>query len=173
VVAAAPVEVAYDALVATGIDVLVAVPDSLLSPLLDCAAQRDRIQYIQVNDEATAVGVAAGVGLAGARALILMENSGLRRACETLYRFVLSHRLHVAFLISHRGSFGEENWWGIAHSETMTAHLDMLRTPTTHVESVAQLSTALDGAFAMLGTGQCSVCIVAERPFLRELREVG
>ncbi|KUL25887.1 hypothetical protein ADL15_39480 [Actinoplanes awajinensis subsp. mycoplanecinus] len=164
------VELAYEALVAADVEVVVAVPDSQLSPLLSRLAAGGPIAYVQVNDEATAVAMAAGANLAGTRTLVVMENSGLRRACETLSRLILSHRQHVALLVSHRGSFGEANWWGIAHSPTMTAHLDELRIRSTGVESIAQFKDALDAAFAMLGTGQCSVCIIAERPFLQELK---
>lgn len=164
------VDLAYEALVAVHVDLVVAVPDSLLSPLLNRLAASGAISYVQVNDEATAVAMAAGANLAGRRVLVIMENSGLRRACETLSRLLLAHRQHIALMVSHRGSFGEENWWGIAHSRTMKAHLEMLEIPSKSVDSVAQFRESLEAAFAMLGTGQCSVCVVAERPFLHELR---
>lgn len=167
------VGLACAALTGAGVELLVAVPDSLLAPLIDRAAGRPGLRYVQANDEATAVGIAAGATLAGVRALVVMENSGLRRACETLSRLLLAHRLNVAFLVSHRGAFGERNWWGVAHSDTMKAHLSMLRTPFTEIESVAELRPALDAAFATLETGQCGVGVVGGRGFLSELRPAG
>lgn len=164
------VELAYEALAAADVRLVVAVPDSLLSPLLDRIAIGTDIRYVQANDEATAVAMAAGATLAGSRVVVVMENSGLRRACETLSRLLLAHRQHIAMLISHRGSFGEENWWGVAHSRTMKSHLEMLAVPWIGVDSVARLKDAVEAAFAMLGTGQCSVCIVAERALLQELK---
>ncbi|MEU8799797.1 hypothetical protein [Spirillospora sp. NPDC048819] len=156
----------YQGMLSAGVELAVALPDSLLSPLCAMTAERGEIPYVQCCDEATAIGIAAGANLAGTCTLVLMENSGLRRACETLSRFVLSHRLHVAMLLSHRGAFGEANWWGLAHSETMAPHLEMLRIKTEHVTAAVDFEDALRRAYSTLRTGQSSVALVAERSAL-------
>ncbi len=161
---------AYEALVQAGVDLITAVPDSLLSPLHLYAASREEIAYVQVCDEATAVGMAAGARLGGARSLVMMENSGLRRACETLARLTLSHRLHTAMLLARRGAFGEGNWWGLPHEETMFPHLRMLSIATAEVNSLAEFPELVRRAYAMLETGQRSVCLIANPPFLADLR---
>ncbi|WP_197093727.1 hypothetical protein [Nonomuraea sp. SBT364] len=160
------VERLYRDLLTSDVRMVVALPDSLLGPLCRLVTERGEIRYVQTCDEATAVGITAGATLAGVRTLLIMENSGLRRACETLSRFLLSHRLHVVMLISHRGDFGEPNWWGIAHSETMDDHLRTLRIRSKRVSGADQFAGALDDAYAMLGTGQCSVALVADRALL-------
>jgi sulfopyruvate decarboxylase TPP-binding subunit len=163
-------ESAYQALVDSGVDLITAVPDSLLAPLHRCAAERDDIAYIQVCDEATAVGIAAGARLAGSRSLVLMENSGLRRACETMARFALSHRLHTVLLLARRGAFGEANWWGLPHEETMHPHLRMLSAATAEVDSVHAFPDLLRRAYDTLDTGQRTVALIANPPFVEELR---
>ncbi|MFB7128533.1 thiamine pyrophosphate-binding protein [Kitasatospora sp. NPDC056273] len=161
---------AYEALVEAGVEIVYAVPDSLLAPLCREASARREIRYVQVNDEATAVGLAAGARLAGARSLVVMENSGLRRACETLARLTMSHRLHTALLMSRRGAFGEPNWWGIPHEETMHRHTAMLSLVTADVHSCAELAESLRKAYATLDTGQRSVALVANAGMTAELR---
>ncbi|TDB93347.1 hypothetical protein E1091_12035 [Micromonospora fluostatini] len=161
---------AYQALVDSGTELVTAVPDSLLAPLHRYAAAHDDVEYLQVCDEATAVGIAAGARLAGRRSLVLMENSGLRRACETLARFALGHRLHTVLLLARRGAFGEANWWGLPHEETMHPHLRMLSAPTAEVDSVRDLPDLLRRAYATLDTGQRTVALVANPPFVAELR---
>src|SRR5438046_1993885 len=104
------VEKAHDALVETGVEVVVALPDSFLAPLCHRLRCSNRIEYIQCVHESDCVGVAAGLTATGTRTLTLMENSGVRNACETLARLNLSHRLFVNLLLSHRGAFGERNW---------------------------------------------------------------
>jgi len=163
-------ERAYRALVDSEVDLITAVPDSLLAPLHRCAAERDDIAYLQVCDEATAVGIAAGARLAGSRSLVLMENSGLRRACETLARFSLSHRLHTVLLLARRGAFGEANWWGLPHEETMHPHLRMLSAATAEVDSLQALPELLRRAYDTLDTGQRTVALVANPSFVEELR---
>ncbi|MDQ1741668.1 MAG: sulfopyruvate decarboxylase subunit alpha [Pseudonocardiales bacterium] len=159
----------YEQLMAAQVSFIVGVPDSMLAPLHALAASRDEICYLQVADEATAVGLAAGVRLAGGRSLVLMESSGLRRACETLARLTLGHRLHLLMLLSRRGAFGERNWWAIPHEDTMQAHLRMLPTLSHELDSVAEFGPLLRRGYDSLDTGQRSVALVANQPFLAEL----
>lgn len=160
----------YEQLLAADVSFIAGVPDSLLAPLHGYAAASPQIPYVQVSDEATAVGLAAGVRIAGGRSLVLMENSGLRRACETLARLTISHRLHLLVLLARRGAFGERNWWGIPHEETMHAHLGMLPMLSCEVNSVAEFGPVLRRGYASLDTGQRSVALVANPSFSIELR---
>lgn len=165
------VDSVYGQLVDAGVNLICGVADSLLAPLHRHAAARPEIDYLPVCDEATAVAVAAGSRLAGARSLVLMENSGLRRACETLCRLTLGHRLHMLLLIARRGAFGEPNWWGIAHEETMFPHLRMLPMAVRELDSTAEFGTALQQGLATLETGQRSVTLIANPGFLAGLAE--
>jgi sulfopyruvate decarboxylase TPP-binding subunit len=161
---------AYEAVKGAGTELVTAVPDSLLTPLCRLAADHPAPRYVQTTDEATAIGIAAGAHLAGLRSMVIMENSGLRRGCETLARLTMSHRLHCVMLISRRGAFGEANWWGLPHEETMHAHLAMLPVSWTEVNTSRELGPALDRAYATLATGQRSVVLVANPSFTDELR---
>ncbi|MFD7666069.1 hypothetical protein [Streptomyces sp. NPDC059788] len=161
---------AYESLIRAGVEFISGVPDSLLAPLHTLAAQRSEIDYQPVCDEATAVGMAAGARLAGARSLVLMENSGLRRACETCVRLTMSHRLHSVWLLSRRGVLGESNWWGLPHEETMHTHLAMLPVVSHELHSLEHFGTVLHQAYATADTGQRSVALIANPSFLQELR---
>ncbi len=148
---------------------VLAVPDSRLAPLCDRVRSGSEIEYVQCVDEATCVGVAAGLGLSGTRALVIMENSGLRSAAETLARLHLSHRIFTCVLLSHRGAFGERNWWGQAHSETMVPLLELLDFKWQRVYNPALLSDHLRKAYQVLDAGQCGAALVAEPEFLDQL----
>ncbi|MCW7983931.1 MULTISPECIES: thiamine pyrophosphate-binding protein [Streptomyces] len=161
---------AYESLLQAGVDFISGVPDSLLAPLHTLAAQRSEIDYQPACDEATAVGLAAGARLAGARSLVLMENSGLRRACETLARLTISHRLHSVWILARRGAFGERNWWGLPHEETMHTHLRMLPVLSQEIHSLEHFGTLLRQAYATADTGQRSVALIANQSFLQQLR---
>lgn len=157
-------------MIRVGVSNVLALPDSLLSPLCTQVARTPELNYIQVTHEATAVAVAAGLGLCGARTLIMMENSGLRTACETLARFNISHHLFTCLLISDRGAFGERNWWGLAHHDTMQPLLQVLRIRYRQIGCLSDFGSALHWAFETLSAGQCSVALVAERTFTDSLR---
>lgn len=104
------------ALFPADVDFVIALPDSILTPLIRRVIAHPRLQYIQVVHEAQAVGLAAGLSLAGRRPLVVMENSGLRSAAESIGRLVVLHQIHLLFLVSGRGGFGDPNWWAQYHS---------------------------------------------------------
>jgi thiamine pyrophosphate-dependent acetolactate synthase large subunit-like protein len=161
---------AHSHLLSSGIEFVTSVPDSALAPLSARIAAEDSPKYIQAAHEAGAIGIAAGMTLAGTKALVMMENSGLRTGCETLARLQTAHGVFICCLISHRGAFGERNWWGQAHHETMTTLLPLLRFRWRSVYCVADLPAALDEAYRTLAAGQCGSAIIAEPSFTRELR---
>lgn len=158
-------------LAGAGIEVVAAVPDSLLSPLCAAASARFGSRYIQATDEATAIAITAGSNLVGTRALAIMENSGLRRGCETLARFTIGHGLHTVLLLSDRGAFGEPNWWGVGHGLTTRAHCELYRIHSATVDQLCDFPDRLVAAFAALNTGQCTVALIASRVFCQELAE--
>lgn len=159
----------YQDLLFVGVQTVTAVPDSLLAPLCNRLRRDGEIEYIQATHEATAVAIAAGLTLTGVRTLVVMENSGLRTACETLARFNLSHHLFICCLLSHRGAFGERNWWGVNHHETMKPLLDVLRMRYQHVTSEGEFRTSLLRAYDMLAAGQGSIALIADPGLTRSL----
>jgi sulfopyruvate decarboxylase TPP-binding subunit len=96
-------------------DFFAVLPDSksaaLIVALRDFAGQR----VIQVGDEATAVGIAAGLTLVSRSCLLIMESSGLRRGFESLGRLSASHGIHPLILATDRGAIGDSDWWAAAH----------------------------------------------------------
>ena len=165
------IELVYTSLVDEGIQVVVALPDSGLAPLCRKLQSEDRIDYIQVTHESDCVGISTGLTLTGVKSLVIMENSGLRNACETIARFHLSHQLFTCYLISHRGAFGDQNWWGQAHHETMEPILEMLHFRWESVNSLSEFPQSLRKAYSTLSAGQSSVALIAEPDFIEELRQ--
>lgn len=163
------IELAYNCLIEAEVQTIVALPDSYLGPLCRRVKISERIDYIQAVHESVCVGIATGLSLSGVRTLVIMENSGLRNACETIARLQLSHHLFACYLISHRGAFGERNWWGLAHHETMEPLLKMLRFRWEYVKSVAEFSERLKQCYSTAAANQCGVALIAEPSFLKEL----
>jgi|SRR5579864_3768109 len=164
-------ESAYNALVANRITAFIGMPDSLLAPLFTYISGKPDIEYIPTTHEAVAIGIAAGMTLAGRKCLVAMENSGVRAAFETLTRLSISHHLFVCMLLSDRGGFGERNWWGVPHSFTSKAVLELLRIVNHPVENAADFNGALVSAYATLAAGQCSVALVATHIFTERLAQ--
>jgi sulfopyruvate decarboxylase subunit alpha len=81
---------------------------------------------IPVANEGDGVSICAGMWLGGKRCAILMENSGLRVACEALARL---QGLPVLMLMSYRGDWGDPPWWAASMGATTEPLLNALRIP--------------------------------------------
>lgn len=156
-------------LLPTGIDVVVAVPDSLLAPVVARVVDAAAIRYIQVLHESQAVAVAAGIGLAGGQALVCMENSGLRAAAESIARLTLLHQIPVLALAADRGEFGDPNWWAQDHSVHMSGLATLFGLRSITAQTTAELTGALHAGIAVTSTRMRSALIIASAGLLQEL----
>jgi sulfopyruvate decarboxylase subunit alpha len=105
-------------------------------------------------------GIIAGAYLGGKRGLMMMENSGLRQACEPIARFMYTHHMPLVMAMAFRGDFGEPNWWGHAHGETMEPILNALRIRTHFVSTLDDIKPSIKKAFVHADAGQSAVALV-------------
>jgi sulfopyruvate decarboxylase subunit alpha len=63
------------------------------------------------------------------KAVMLMENTGVRMACDQLARLGMSVGLPCFMIIPYRGDFGDGQTYAVAHGLTMLPVLDALRIP--------------------------------------------
>jgi sulfopyruvate decarboxylase subunit alpha len=104
-------EVLHAALSGAGIDLVAALPETWLVPLLHSLATDPGIRLVEVAREDEAVGIAMGAHLAGGRAAALMQNHGLFSALNAVVSGALLYRIPLLLLISDRGHFGERDPW--------------------------------------------------------------
>jgi sulfopyruvate decarboxylase subunit alpha len=108
---------------------VVGLPDSMLAGVYAAAQEQADIKYVAVTNEAEGACVAAGAWITGGRSVLVMENSGLRAACEALARLGLVNGVPVTMLMGYRGDLGERFHWGVNHGMTMEPLLGALRIP--------------------------------------------
>jgi sulfopyruvate decarboxylase subunit alpha len=149
-----------DALHEAGVDLVAALPDSLLKHVYHGLADDERIRYVPVSNEAELPGIVIGAYLGGRRPLMIMENSGLRQACEPIARFAYSHHTPFVMVVTYRGDLGERNWWGHSHAQTMKPLLDALRIPYWVVRQRERLAGAISGALTHADSSQWPVALI-------------
>lgn len=81
------------------------VPCSLLTELINNIPKN--VDYIPATREDNALGVASGAYLAGKKALILIQNSGLGNIVNGLTSFNLIYKIPILMVISWRGEPGK------------------------------------------------------------------
>lgn len=143
-----------------GIGLVTALPESLLKNAYRRLAADPDIRYVSVTNEGEMPGIAAGAYLGGTRTLMMMENSGLRQLCEPLSRFSQSHNMPLVMMMAYRGQWGEYNWWGHTHAQTMEPLLNALRVPYRFVEEVDQIRPLLKKAWIHADSSQWPVALV-------------
>jgi sulfopyruvate decarboxylase subunit alpha len=130
-----------------GVSVACYLPDSLLKELYPALDADPDIRTIQVTNEGEGAAICGGVFLSGKRAVLVMENSGLRASVEHLARMGLGAGIPVIMIMSHRGDLGENNWWAVPHGITMEPVLKALRVPYRIVRSADEVERAVTDAF--------------------------
>jgi len=88
-----------------GIEYIVWLPESEARFLYD-AISTSKIRLVQVCHEEETMGVYAGLHLAGKRAAVLIQNTGLFHSLDALRGMILNLRLPLLLLVGYRGYRG-------------------------------------------------------------------
>jgi sulfopyruvate decarboxylase alpha subunit len=86
------------------------VPDAGHSILIDRALADPEVRSIALTTEEEGVALAAGADLGGARAVLLMQSSGVGN-CINMLSLIKGARFPFLTIVSMRGDFGEGNPW--------------------------------------------------------------
>jgi phosphonopyruvate decarboxylase len=89
-----------------GMRTYIGVPCSFLTPFINYVIGEPGLRYVSSVNEGDAVATAAGIALAGGRAAVMMQNSGLGNAVSPLTSLTWTFRLPVLVICTHRGAPG-------------------------------------------------------------------
>ena len=76
------------------------VPCSFLKPLINYVIQSPDVDYIAATSEGEAVGIAAGAYLAGRKAVVMCQNSGLGNMVNPLTSLNFPFRIPLLLIIT-------------------------------------------------------------------------
>lgn len=79
------------------------VPCSFLKPLINYVIQNPDVDYVAASNEGEAVGIAAGACLAGRRAVVMCQNSGLGNMVNPLTSLNFPFRIPLLLIVTLRG----------------------------------------------------------------------
>jgi sulfopyruvate decarboxylase subunit alpha len=153
------VEVFIDGLREAGVTIAAALPESHFKTLYHRLEDTEGIRYVPVSSELELPGIVCGAYLGGKRAVMIMENSGLRQACESLARLT-RFGLPMVMLMPFRGDLGEPNWWAHNHRETMEPILEALRIPFWYVRRLDEVKSAIKRAYVHANSSMWPVALI-------------
>lgn len=115
----------YDMLRKHGVTQFAYVPDAGHSAMIDLSLADKEVHSIALTTEEEGVAVAAGAHLGDARAVLLMQSSGLGN-CVNFLSMIKNGRFPFLTLLSMRGEFGEGNPWQMGMGQAVRPLLEAM-----------------------------------------------
>jgi sulfopyruvate decarboxylase subunit alpha len=140
-----------------GVNLAAVVPDSWLYEVYKLLGEDDNFRVVPVTNEGEGVALCAGAWLGGKKAVMLMENSGLRVACEALGRL---QGMPVMLFMSYRGDLGDGNWWAVGMGKTTKPILEALGIPYAVVDKEEGIVKAVERAYKTLAASRSHVAVL-------------
>ena len=126
------------------------VPDGGLTRLLNLVEAEPLMRLVTLSTEPEGIGIATGCWLAGARAMIAMQSSGVGN-CINALGLPAAFRAPCLMLVTMRGQWGEFNPWQVPMGQAVRPALEAVGVkcfPVDKAEEVGEtFAAAADLAF--------------------------
>ena len=124
----------YDALKASGIRLMSALPETWLVHLIRMAEEDPEMTLVRLAKEEEGVGISAGAHLAGVKSAMLMQNHGFLASINGIVSCAQLYHIPLLMLISYRGEFGERDPWQTEGGGVTEDVLRALRIPFSSLD---------------------------------------
>jgi len=153
----------YDLLRAHGITQFGYVPDAGHSILIDRSLADPDVHSIGLTTEEEGVALIAGADLGGARAVLLMQSSGVGN-CINMLSLIKGGRFPFLTLVSMRGDYGEGNPWQFPMGQATQPVLEAMGVVCLRIDRpedvIATTTAALTMAFK---SGQAVAVLLGQK----------
>jgi sulfopyruvate decarboxylase subunit alpha len=158
----------YDALKASGIRLISALPETWLVHLIRMAEEDPDMALVRLAREEEGVGISMGAHLAGSRSAMLMQNHGFLAAINGIVSGAQLYRIPLLMLISDRGGFGERDPWQTEGGGVTEHVLAVLRIPYLRLEQPAQVEHRIREGQALAYSANRPVALLLCRDLMWE-----
>src|SRR5215470_13157181 len=153
----------YDLLRAHGVTQFGYVPDAGHSVLIDRSLADAGVHSIGLTTEEEGVALIAGADLGGARAVLLMQSSGVGN-CINMLSLIKGGRFPFLTLVSMRGDFGEGNPWQFAMGQATQPVLEAMGVICLRVEQAEDVIATTTAALTMaFKSGQAVAVLLTQK----------
>ena len=146
--------------------VVVGLPDGLLRDVYERAAADPDFRYIGVTNEGEGASITAGCWTGGRRAVLVMENSGIRVACEHLSRLAHNNEIPVPMILSLRGDLGTRAFRAHGHAQSMEPLLQAMRIPYKIITRREDVVDSVEGLIYHAISSQHHAALVFAPPLI-------
>jgi sulfopyruvate decarboxylase alpha subunit len=153
----------YDLLRRHDITQVCYVPDAGHSILIDRSIADPGVHSIALTTEEEGVALVAGADLGGARAVLLMQSSGVGN-CINMLSLIKGGRFPFLTLVSMRGDFGEGNPWQFPMGQATQRVLEAMEVICLRVERPEDVVETVSAALTMVfKSGKAVAVLLSQR----------
>ena len=149
----------YDLLRRNGITQFAYVPDAGHAVLIDRALADPQVRSIALSSEQEGVALIAGADLGGARAVLLMQSSGVGN-CINMLSLIKTGRFPFLTLVSMRGDFGEGNPWQFPMGQATQRVLEAMGVICLRAERSEDVIATVNAALTMVFKSGMAVAVL-------------
>src|SRR5262250_3579758 len=155
----------FDLLRRGGVTQFAYVPDAGHRILIDRSLADPDVHSIALTTEEEGVALAAGADLGGARAMLLMQSSGVGN-CINMLSLIKGARFPFLTLVSMRGDFGEGNPWQFPMGQATQPVLEAMGLICLRVEKPEEVITTVSAALTMVFQSGMGVAVLLTQKLL-------
>src|SRR5262245_46051084 len=133
--------VIYEALRASGIRLISALPETWLVHLIRMAEDDPDMILVRLAKEEEGVGISAGAHLAGVKSAMLMQNHGFLASINGIVSCSQLYRIPLLMVISFRGELGERDPWQTEGGGVTEDLLRALRIPFAYLDDPSHVAS--------------------------------
>jgi sulfopyruvate decarboxylase TPP-binding subunit len=153
----------YDLLREHGVTQFCYVPDGGHSVLIDRSIADPDVHSVSLTTEEEGVALVAGAHLGGARAVLLIQSSGVGN-CINMLSLIKWGKFPFLTIVTMRGEFGEGNPWQFAMGQAVESVLSAMGVMCLRVEHQEDVLPTVGAALTMVfKSGQAVAVILGQR----------
>src|SRR6187399_1831194 len=155
----------YDLLRRHDITQFAYVPDAGHSILIDRSLADAGVHSIALTTEEEGVALMAGADLGGARAVLLMQSSGVGN-CVNMLSLIKGGRFPFLTLVSMRGDFGEGNPWQFPMGQAVQPVLEAMGVICLRIDRPEEVVPTVGAALTMVFQSGHAVAVLLTQKLL-------
>ena len=144
----------------SGVKFVSFLPDSWFKEIYFRVLKDPDFLTFPVSNEGVGIALCCGAWLGGTKAVMLMENTGVRMACDQLARLGMTMGLPSFMMIPYRGDIGDKPSYAVSHGQTMLPVLDALRIPYLIVREEKNIRQAIRRCLTTLSATNYHVAMI-------------
>ncbi|HSO93775.1 MAG TPA: thiamine pyrophosphate-binding protein [Candidatus Dormibacteraeota bacterium] len=161
-------QLVYDALKATGVKLVSALPETWLVHLIRMADEDRDMTLVRLAKEEEGVGISAGAHFAGMKSAMLLQNHGFLQAINGIVGLSLLYKIPLLMLITDRGTFGEKDPWQTEGGKHTRPVLDALNIARDDLSTPEDVRPKLNKAMALAQSSLSPVALLLNRDLMWE-----